>query len=118
MRAGTRKTLCAVLLLTAMLLNACGGGGGGGSAPPPPPPPPPGPPTAAELADASRFASQATFGLKYSDIDALARQGKAAWLDRQFALPVTDHTSIVNDLLQRRDAGEFSPYEQDVEYLV
>jgi uncharacterized protein (DUF1800 family) len=117
MMAGTRQTLCAVLLLTATLLNACGGGGGG-SAPPPPPPPPPGPPTAVELAAASRFASQATFGLKYSDIDALARQGKAAWLDSQFALPVTDHSSVVNDLLQRRDAGEFSQYEQDVEYLV
>ncbi len=118
MRAGTRKTLCAVLLLTAMLLNACGGGGGGSAPATTTSPPPPAPPTAAELADASRFASQATFGLKYSDIDALARQGKAAWLDSQFALPVTDHTSVVNDLLQRRDAGEFSPYEQDVEYLV
>ncbi|MBT8101218.1 MAG: DUF1800 domain-containing protein, partial [Gammaproteobacteria bacterium] len=93
---------------------------GGGAATPPPvsPPAPPPPPTAAELADASRFAAHATFGLNYSALDALARQGKSAWLDAQFALPVSDHSSIVLDLVQRRDAGEFAQYEEDVEYLV
>lgn len=106
----------AVLLLTT-LLGACGGGGGG-TAPPPPPPPPPGPPTAAELADASRFAAQASFGMNYSAIDALARQGKTAWLNAQFAEPVTEHSSVVLDLIQRRDAGEFAQFEQGIEYLI
>jgi uncharacterized protein (DUF1800 family) len=62
--------------------------------------------------------AQATFGLDYGAIDSLARQGKTAWLDQQFVLPVRDHTSIVFDLLQRRDAGEFAAYEQDIEYLI
>lgn len=107
------------LLASLMLLTACGGGGGnGGASPPAPPPPPPPPPTSAELADASRFASKATFGMAYGDIDALARESRDAWLDRQFALPVSDHASIVTDLVQRRDAGEFAAYEVDIEFLI
>ena len=106
-----------MLLASVTLVSACGGGGDNGGTPPAPPPPPP-PPTAAELADASRFASQATFGLGFDAIGALAREGREAWLDRQFALPVSDHSSIVLDLVQRREAGEFAAYEQDIEYLI
>ena len=68
--------------------------------------------------DASRFASQATFGLDYAEIEALAAEGKEAWLDRQFSLPIGSHNSIVADLVQRRDAGEFAAYEDDIEFLV
>jgi hypothetical protein len=63
-----------------------------GGSTPPPPGSPPAPPTAAELADASRFTAQATFGLPYAEIDALAQEG--------------------------RDAGEFVAYEDDIEYLI
>lgn len=106
----------AALLASAMLVSACGGGGGKNG--PPPPVPPPQPPTAAELADASRFASKATFGLTFGGIDALAREGKESWLTRQFATPVATHSSIVADLVQRRDAGEFTAFEQDIEFLI
>ncbi len=113
----TRATFLTGLLATALLLGACGGGGSGGVTPPPPPPPTQ-PPTTAELQDASRFAAKATFGLSYSDIDGLAREGHEAWLERQFMLPVGRHEGVVLDLLQRRDAGEFAAYEQDIEYLI
>ncbi len=106
----------ATLLALVLLVSACGGGGG--SAPPAPPVPPVQPPTSAELEAASRFASQATFGMSFSAIDALARQGKEDWLDRQFSLPVSNHAPIVADLVQRRDAGEFAAFEQDIEYLI
>jgi len=106
----------AVTLIATLFVAACGGGGGGGGNPAPPDPP--APPTAAELSAASRFAAQATFGMSFEEIDALARQGKETWLNRQFALPVSDHVSIVADLVQRRDAGEFATFEQDIEYLI
>lgn len=110
---------CAALLTSSLLLSACGGGGGGGNAPPPAsPPPPPPPPTSAQMAEASRFSANASFGLAYAEIDALARQGQGAWLDQQFSLPASTHSSIVDDLVQRRDAGEFAPFEQDIEYLI
>ncbi len=112
-RAGRTAGVCATLLLLA----ACGGGGGGGS-PPPQPAPTPDPPTAAELAEASGFAAKATFGLPYSEIDAMARQGRTSWLNRQFSLPVNRHSDIVTDLVQRREAGEFVDYEDDIEFLV
>lgn len=106
------------LIATLLLASACGGGSSGGGSSPPPPEPPPEPPTAAELADASRFAAQTTFGLPYGEIDALAREGKESWLDRQFSLPVGRHSDIVTDLVARRDAGEFVAYENDIEYLI
>ncbi len=109
----------AVIAAMALSLSACGGGGSGNSpqAPPPNPPPVP-PPTTAELNDASRFAAQATFGMSFNEIDALARAGKESWLLEQFALPVSDHRSIVADLVARRDAGEFAAFETDIEYLI
>ena len=106
------------ILATLLMASACGGGGSGGGSSPPPPEPPPEPPTAAELANASRFAAQATFGLPFGEIDALAREGKASWLDRQFSLPVGRHSDIVTDLVVRREAGEFAAYENDIEYLI
>jgi len=74
-------------------LAACGGGGGGGgggvttgSTPPPP---------AIVLptrAQAARFLSQASMGSSKADIDTVAAQGFAAWLDAQFAMPrATSH---------------------------
>lgn len=107
---------CAATLVAALFIFACGGGGGGAS--PPPPAPPPSPPTATELNAASRFAAQATFGMSFAEIDALARQDKESWLSSQFAMPISDHGSIVADLVQRRDAGEFASFEQDIEYLI
>jgi len=107
-----------VATLIAMLFVSACGGGGGGSNNNPPPPPPPAPPTTAELNDASRFAAQATFGLSFNEIDALARQGKEGWVNSQFAVPVSDHGSIVADLVRRRDAGEFAALEEDIEYLI
>ena len=113
-----RSKITVLAMATTLMLAACGGGGGDSGATPPPPPPPPAPPTQAELEAASKFAAQATFGLDYDDIDTLARQGHDAWLDEQFALPVGEHLSIVNDLVQRRQAGEFADFENDIEYLI
>ncbi|OWR02548.1 DUF1800 domain-containing protein [Roseateles puraquae] len=84
----------AALVASAATLAACGGGGssdaGGGSAPPPPvPAPPPPPPVKPTDAEAARFLAQATFGARADDIAAIKANGYAAWLDAQFALPVT-----------------------------
>lgn len=109
------------------VLCACGGGGGGGggatvSERPPPiamPEPEPAPaPTAEALTDASRFAAQATSGLDYAAIEALAVEGREAWLERQFALPVGKHSPISRELLDRRAAGEFSEIEEDVVFSI
>lgn len=106
----------AAMLLALFITTACGGGSGGAT--PPAPPPPPAPPTAAEIADASKLAAQGTFGLTFSEIDALAREGGENWINRQFATPTEFHSPIVADLVQRRDAGEFSAFETDIEYLI
>lgn len=71
----------------ATLLAACGGGGG---APTPAPPPPPPPPPSIGDADAARFLAQAGFSASSADIATVKASGYAAWLDAQFALPVTD----------------------------
>ncbi|MEL7187286.1 MAG: DUF1800 family protein, partial [Pseudomonadota bacterium] len=112
----TKNTLLA--LFASAFIAACGGGGGSDNTPPVPPPPPPPPPTTGELIEASKFASRATFGLSYDEIDALARQGRDAWLNQQFAEPVGEHTPLVMDLIDRRNAGEFSAFETDIEYLI
>ena len=84
----------AAALTAAALLSACGGGGGSGGDTSPgslptasPPPPPPAPPTDAE---AARFLAQAGFAASTADIATVKASGYAAWLDAQFALPVTD----------------------------
>jgi len=84
----------AAALAAATLLSACGGGGGGGgstgtapgSGPVAAPPPPP-PPTDAE---AARFLAQAGFAASTADIATVKAGGYAAWLDAQFAMPVSD----------------------------
>lgn len=118
-RTGTILKRVSVLSTLSLLLTACGGGGGGSTpAPPAPPPTPPPPPTQAALESASRLAAKATFGLDYNGVVALAEQGADAWLDRQFGLPVTRHSPLVFDLVQRREDGEFDAFEQDIEYLI
>jgi len=81
------------LVIASCLITvaSCGGGsGGGGSAPPPP-----SGPTGAQLQAAARLLDTTTFGADYATIDAVARDGNAAWLDRQFALPPSTHLPIV-----------------------
>ncbi len=104
----------------ALLLTACGGGGGGSAPPaaPPVPPVPPPEPTAAELEAASRFAANASFGLDYDEVYALAETGASDWIDAQFAMPATRHTPLVRDIVARREAGEFAAFEEDIEYLI
>jgi uncharacterized protein (DUF1800 family) len=111
----TRAKL-ATLLASALLLSACGGGSGGSSTNPPTQPP--APPTVGELNEASRLAAQATFGMSFSGIESIARQGKENWIDSQFNVPISDHGSVVADLMRRRNAGEFAEYEEDIEFLV
>ena len=113
------KTRLKVTLLTAvaLLISACGGSGGGDGGVQPPNPPP-APPTVAELNAASRLAAQATFGMSFAEIESVASQGHQNWVDSQFGVPVSDHGSIVADLMRRRDAGEFAPFEIDIEFLI
>jgi uncharacterized protein (DUF1800 family) len=100
-------------------VTACGGGGSGGGAStgPPSSPPPPSGPSAQTLRDAAMLASQASFGLDFAGIDAIARRGNDAWLDDQLALPPTLHVPIVDSLVARRQAGEFANVEEDIELL-
>ena len=104
--------------VVALLLCACGGGGGSGNGGGQPPVEPPAPPTIAELNAASRLAAQATFGMDYDGIDRIARRGHEGWIDDQFAVPMSSHLSIVEDIVARRDAGEFEEFENDIEYLI
>lgn len=64
------------------------------------------------LASASRLASRATFGLDYTDIEAIAGQGEEAWLEQQFKTPPGWHQTIVKELLARQAAGEFAELEE------
>jgi uncharacterized protein (DUF1800 family) len=87
-------TPVAAALAAATLLSACGGGGGSSSDAGPgsspnasPPPPPAAPPTDAE---AARFLAQAGFAATTADIATVKANGYAAWLDAQFALPVSE----------------------------
>jgi uncharacterized protein (DUF1800 family) len=106
-----------------LLLGACGGGGGGGGGqdarqPAPVAPIPLPTPTAAEINASSLLASQATFGVPFEEIQSIAQMGAEPWLDSQFTLPVTTHTPIVDDLVARRNAGEFAGFEQNIEFLI
>lgn len=111
-------------LLLVSLIAACGGGGSSATAsqpvapinpqqPPPPPPPPPGP-TQAELEAASAFASRSTFGMPYDEIVEIAKQGHEAWLDEQLALEPTSHLEFADELVRRRDNGEFKPADDGI----
>ncbi len=66
--------------------------------------------TVSELNDASRFASQSTFGLPYEEIEEIAKSGRDRWLDQQFELPPTFHKPIAEDLITRQDEGEWQEF--------
>lgn len=118
------RVLARVLIgtLFATLLMACGGGGSPNqvatpspAAPivPQPPPPPP-TPSRASLEAASHFLSKATFGMPYEDILAVAEQGHEAWLDEQLALKPRSHLVFADELVRRRDAGDFKPADDGI----
>lgn len=113
-----RRLLVIACLL--MLLSACGGGGGGGSAAPiepePPAPPPPAP-TLEEVQSASRLAARASYGMAFEAIESIAALGEDAWLQQQFELPPGLHSPIIDELLARQAAGEFSDLERDFENI-
>ncbi|MEM7277451.1 MAG: DUF1800 domain-containing protein [Pseudomonadota bacterium] len=113
------RTSCRAVftLCLGALLQACGGGGGSDSPPVTPPPAPP-PVSKQELAEAARFAGQASFGIPYEELEALARSGRSNWIDAQFALPASLHKPLIDDFVQRREAGEFAQFEEDIEYLI
>ena len=110
-------------LTLSLLIASCGGGGSSTSTsapvpiaptgPPPPPPPPPGP-TDAELKATSSFVSKATFGMPYEDIVSIAETGHEAWLDEQLAMTPTSHLEFADELVRRRDAGEFKPADDGI----
>lgn len=109
----------AALSLLSFALAACGSGSSRDAGPEPPPvSPPPSPPTHADLESASRFSARATFGLDYDAIVELGTDGTGTWMNEQFNLPVTYHSPLVADIVQRRENGEFDEFEQDIEYLV
>ena len=90
-------------VLSAAALAACGGGGGA-EVPPPAGPPPSG-------VDASRFLTQASFGLRdVGEVSALQAQGFEAWLSRQFGLPAASHVSYLEAWAARR--GRNQPVEE------
>ena len=108
--------------LFATLLTACGGGGShsnaGGPTPirpsvPQPPPPPP-TPSNASLEAASHFLSKATFGMPYEEIVEVAREGHETWLDNQLELTPSSHLEFADNLVRRRDAGDFKPADDGI----
>ncbi len=115
LRVSIRSKSIGAVLTLALLLQGCGGGGSPGPDAPAPLPPPP--VSRDELLAASRFSAAATFGLSYAEIEAMARSGNEAWLEAQFAQPVTLHVPIVDQLVLRREAGEFAEFEDDIELL-
>jgi uncharacterized protein (DUF1800 family) len=82
-------------VIAVLLLVACGGGGSGGEAAAPPPVGPPPPPTAAQRESAAALLERTSFGADYALIDSVAREGQAAWLNRQFAMQPSMHLPIV-----------------------
>lgn len=63
-----------------------------------------------ELNEASRFASQSTFGLRYEDIKEIAKMGRNFWLDEQFDIPPIFHKPIAEDLITRQNSGEWEEF--------
>ncbi len=76
---------------------------------------PPGAPPAVSLTNstatnAARFLTQATFGPRQSEIDALTNGSITSWLDAQMALPTTSHrTATVNERETALANNEFNP---------
>lgn len=77
-------------LIAAGLLSGCGGGGGASPSPAPAPTPSPPPAPGPTDAEAARFLAQAGFAASAADIASVKAGGYAAWLDAQFALPVSN----------------------------
>ena len=80
---------------------------------PPPAPPalPTGPPTAR---DAARFLHQATYGPTSQEITSLQSQGFDAWLNQQFAVPLTSHLAYLDAAVA---AGEDASSQQVMESI-
>jgi uncharacterized protein (DUF1800 family) len=57
---------------------------------------------------AVRFLTQASFGAKRSDVDALVLTTIPQWLDQQFAKPIRSHATIIADLTNRFYDGNYS----------
>ncbi len=88
--------LTLLFAVSTLIVTGCGGGGGGsGGGNTTPPPPVSTEPTQAELEEAAKTLSLATFGPTYDDIDAAARQGMDAWLEAQFNTPISRHMPVV-----------------------
>ena len=96
-------------LAAVLSLAACGGGGGATTEPPVARPDPP------TAVDATRFLTQATFGLRsLDDVAALQTQGYDAWFNRQFGLPVATHVAYLDAWKLRRNrrtAADEASYE-------
>lgn len=60
--------------------------------------------------DASRFLSKATFGATAKDIDFILKNGKAAWLDQQFAKPQTPQLRLFRERLEALGFVAIPPY--------
>ncbi|MEM1145651.1 MAG: DUF1800 domain-containing protein, partial [Pseudomonadota bacterium] len=56
---------------------------------------------------ASRLASRATFGADWNTIQTINDLGEGAWIEAQFALPITHHDDLVDELIARQLAGDF-----------
>ncbi|MCY3883913.1 MAG: DUF1800 family protein [Gammaproteobacteria bacterium] len=69
--------------------------------------------TKAELNEASRLASQATFGLTYESIEEIAKTGRNRWFEQQLEISPTFHTPIARDLITRQDAGEWEEFDDN-----
>lgn len=67
----------------------------------------------AELVEASRFASQSTFGMNYEGLEEIATTGRNAWLEQQFNTPPSFLKPIAEDLITRQDSGEWEEFVEN-----
>lgn len=71
--------------------------------------PPPAPPaqdlTRISATDAARFLTQATFGVRQADIDALMQKGYQGWIAEQLALPASSHRRGTMDDFNRNQTN-------------
>ncbi|MEO6742414.1 MAG: DUF1800 family protein [Chthoniobacteraceae bacterium] len=65
----------------------------------PPADPPPLPTTLPTANEAARFLTQATFGPTAADIAIVQRDGYAAWIDAEFAMPVSFHSAVIDNVV-------------------
>lgn len=107
------RSRIAWVICTLLLLAACGGGGGSSRQSPPasttpPPPVAPAPPSVQLLEQTARLTTQATFGVTWQELNDIARQGSVQWLDAQLREPATFSQPVIDDLVRRKEAGEFT----------